>query len=64
MALVFFFYSIVFSRTCAGKKHRNPPVFPQENRETGPQAGAEQGLHAATALPGRAASAAWGAGSP
>ena len=37
------------------EKHRDPPVFPQENGETGPQAGA-------TALLGRAASAAYGAG--
>ena len=34
------FYGIVFSRTCTGKKHTNPPVFPQKNGETGPQAGA------------------------
>jgi len=33
------FLQFVFSGTCASKKPICPPIFPQKNGETGPQAG-------------------------
>ena len=29
----------VFPRTCAGEKHDDPPILPQQNGETAPQRG-------------------------
>ena len=54
----------VFSRTCAGKKHRNPPIVCKQTVKPARRPGPDAGCIAATALLGRAASAAWGAGSP
>ena len=35
------FLTDVFAVTCAGQKNVDPPIFPQQNGETGPQAGAK-----------------------